>query len=130
MPDNLGDIEKEFLEKLNKLDVETLNVIEKYSEAHSKSLRAQTWVSTVIASIAGAAVTAAYIFPEIEKLSIIIGSVVFGVFLGYFALKERTKEHRFLIHELLSKEIHITGTEEAIKIKKDKIENIIKGGTL
>jgi hypothetical protein len=130
MPDNLADIEKKYLEKLNNLDVETLNVLEKYSEAHSKSLRAQTWVSTVIASIAGAAVTAAYIFPEIDKLSIIIGSAAFGVFLAYFALKERSKEHRIFINDLLDKEIHIIGNDEAIRIKKDKIEKIIKGGTL
>lgn len=130
MAESFRDLEEEVLQRLQKLDVDTLSVLEKYSEVHSKSLRTQTLVSTAIASIAGAAVTAAYIFPEVDKAVVAVGSVIFGVCLGFFALKERRKEHNLLIKQLLDSEVFSGSPTQDSDLKRKKIEKIVRGGAL
>ncbi|WP_016954360.1 hypothetical protein [Catenovulum agarivorans] len=126
MSEDIQKIENDVLRKLNDLDVETLNLLEKYAEEHAKALRAQTLVSTVIASIAGAAATSAFVFPEIDKLLLGISSTIFGVLLGFLALRERRKEHSELIRKILDTELGIDSLGE-LELKKRKIEKIVKG---
>ncbi|MCG6214719.1 hypothetical protein [Vibrio furnissii] len=119
MPDDLKNLEKEVLEHLNKLDVETLSILEKYSEEHAKSQRVQTLISTVIATIAGAAVTSTYVFPDLDTTIVGGASAVFGVVLAYFALRERRKEHSELIRSILEKDINLSSIDVEIKKKEN-----------
>ncbi|MFA0305310.1 hypothetical protein AB4543_05395 [Vibrio splendidus] len=94
------DVEK-FYDNMKKADAETLVFLAKYAKETQTLQKTQVLISTVIATIAGAAVVANYIFPELGKLYVGIGSVVFGsitVLVSYFQHK---KEKSQLISRIL-----------------------------
>ena len=121
------DVDK-FYENMKKADPETLVFLAKYSKKTQSLQRMQVFVSTIIATIAGAAVFASYVFPEVSKLSVGIGSAIFGlstVIISYFQQK---KEKQQLISKILKSTQTLSDEDllEAEKYRQDVLEVIEK----
>lgn len=98
--------EKEFLRRLDSLDEETLMFLSRYAEERRRMAKTSTWISALIASVAGFALTVGSFFPESSKVIVVIISVVLGAAVGTLGIWERKKEEQRLIKRLLRESLH------------------------
>ncbi|HFQ5238259.1 TPA: hypothetical protein ACGUS9_004176 [Vibrio vulnificus] len=127
MEKNNIDVDK-FYENMKKADAETLVFLAKYSKKTQSLQRMQVFVSTIIATIAGAAVLASYVFPEMSKLSVGVGSAIFGLSTVVISYFQQKKEKEQLISKIL-KSTRTPSDEdlrEAEKYRQDVLEIIEK----
>jgi hypothetical protein len=87
---------------LEKASAEDLVLLAKYSNNKKKMQRVQVFISSTIATMAGAAIVATYLFPELDKLNVIVGSSIVGVITVALSFWQRKKEESTLLRKLLN----------------------------
>lgn len=82
-------------------DAKDLVVIAKYSNNKKRLQRIQIFISSTIATMAGAAIVATYLFPETDKTLLTLGSLTIGVTTVAVSFWQRKKEEAVLFRKLL-----------------------------
>lgn len=82
-------------------DAKDLVVIAKYSNNKKRLQRIQIFISSTIATMAGAAIVATYLFPETDKTLLTLGSLTIGVTTVAVSFWQRKKEEAALFRKLL-----------------------------
>lgn len=121
---NDNDKAREFVNNISNAKAKDLVFISKYFRNKKKSQKAQLFISSTIATMAGASIFVAYLFPEFEKTSIIIGSILFGVITVSISFLQRKRDENNLLRQLIKSSDSPTeeDLEEAENFRKEMIE--------
>lgn len=111
---------------IEKADVADLVLIAKYTNQKKKLQKAQVFISSIIATMAGAAIVSSYLFPELDNIWIAVGSVIFGVIIVSLSFWQRKKEEMELLSRLLreSENPSSDDLEEAESFRKEMLKSL------
>lgn len=125
-----GISEEEFLLRLKDLDDETLYFISRYARARRRSVSKQAWITTSIATTAGVALIASYLFP-LAKLDVItLLSALAGAGIAFASFMQQRRSEEKLIHKLLRNAETYSQSGYTSEKKLKLIEEIMKAGGL
>ncbi|MGR5150081.1 hypothetical protein ACQKP8_26485 [Photobacterium alginatilyticum] len=121
------DVEQ-FEKNIKDAKAEDLVFIARYSKEKQKLQKTQVFISSTIATIAGSAVFASYIFPELDKVTVGIGAVVFGIATVLISFIQHKKDEKKLLSKMLHTASHPTSKdlEEAESYRREVLDIIEK----
>jgi len=116
------DTEK-FVENIKKAKAEDLVFIAKVISEKKKSQRAQVIISSALATMAGAAIFAAYLFPNLSLVHVSIGAAVFGLITVSTSFWQHRKEEIKLYSRILKE--NDNPTDEDLRLAEEFRQEII-----
>ncbi|WP_085297593.1 hypothetical protein [Cognaticolwellia mytili] len=113
-----------FAKNITKAKAEDLVLIAKYTRNRKKSNIIQVFISSAIATMAGAAIFASYLFPELEKIPVAIISICIGVITVSLSFWQRKKEDIKTLRRFLRE--NDNPTEDDLEVAEEFRKEIIE----
>ena len=91
----------QFKENITKANAKDLVFIAKYSKQKKKYQKAHVFITSIIATMTGAAISLSYVFPGLEKETVTIASIFAATLTVTISYWQRKKNEDHLISKLL-----------------------------